>query len=57
MSNDVFFVKVNGVVVKKACFLFAAQLACVCLNDSGISSSSLEIVDQNGVSYEKIGCH
>lgn len=56
MSNKMFFVKNNGVIVERACFLFAAQMVCVCLNDSGVPTSSLEIVDEEGMSYEKVGC-
>ncbi len=52
-----FYVKNNGVTVKKTNHLFAAQLACVCMCDTGVSASSLEIVDEKGVSYEKVGCH
>ena len=56
MVRKRFHVYVNGNEEKVSSSLFGAQLACVCLNDTGIPASSLSIVDDDGVSYDLVAC-
>ena len=56
MVRKRFHVYVNGNEEKVSSSLFGAQLACVCINDTGVPASSLSIVDDEGVSYGLVGC-
>lgn len=56
MVRKRFHVYVNGNEEKVSSSLFGAQLACVCINDTGVPASSLSIVDDDGISYDLVGC-
>lgn len=50
-----YYVERNGRCVKASKHLFAAQLACVGIAESGVDSNTLRIVDSEGKEHPKVG--
>ena len=50
-----YFVERKGRAIKKTKYLFAAQLACVGIAESGVPESELKITDCSGKEYPKVG--
>ncbi len=50
-----YFVEKNGHCVKTSKHLFAAQLACVGIAESGVDPDTLRIVDSCGKEHPKVG--
>lgn len=50
-----YFVENSGRCVKASKYLFAAQLACVGIVESGVNPDCLRIVDSNGRECPKVG--
>lgn len=50
-----YFVEKNGRCVKATKHLFAAQMACVCIADSGVTPDTLRIMDSEGNEHPKVG--
>ena len=54
--NDMwYYVERNGRCVKASKHLFAAQLACAGIAESGVDPDSLQIVDSEGNTHPKVG--
>lgn len=50
-----YYVERNGRCVKASKHLFAAQLACVGIAESGVNPDTLRIVDSEGNEHPKVG--
>jgi hypothetical protein len=50
-----YFVEKNGRCVKATKHLFAAQIACAGIADSGVSPDTLRIMDSEGKEHPKVG--
>lgn len=50
-----YFVERNGRCIKATKHLFAAQLACTGIAESGVNSDTLRIMDSEGKEHPKVG--
>ena len=55
LSDMWYYVERNGRCVKASKHLFAAQLACVGIAESGVDQNTLRIVDSEGNEHPKVG--